>query len=259
MFDSGYVLVSFIHDYSNISRRGSSFFAVSRGWFCDIAQTLNLRTSEKIPLASIDSDTLEGESGDSPDLDMLPGELQKPLPLRSVLTRPVVISVANYAMLALVNSVASSYFPLVWSTPVEFGGLNMDPPSIGVWLSLYGGVDGIFQILCFPLLVSRFGLRSVFVFAISSCIIIYAIFPLENIVQRMAGDGPNWAVWLLIILQLSALCVFDSGYGMFCIVCLSSCGYHDDYGISQVQCSYTSHVRLRTNGLLARWLVFRRW
>ena len=146
---------------------------------------------------------------------MTPDESDKPLPLRSVLTKPVVVALANYAMLTLLNGVLESYFPLVWSTPVEYGGLNLSPASIGMWLSLYGAMNGIFQFFFFSHFISRFGPRRVFVFSIVSSAVILAIFPFENL-SVVAGGGPNLVVWLLIIMQLSSLCIFDMGYGKFC-------------------------------------------
>jgi MFS family permease len=166
-----------------------------------------------IQLARASSDN-QGEAGDGPDLDMTPTEPDKPLPLRSVLTKPVLVTLANYAMFALLNAAVESYFPLVWSTPVEYGGLNLSPASIGLWLSLYGGMDGIFQFVFFSHFVSRFGRRRVFVFSIVSTALILAIFPFENLAV-VAGGGPNLIVWLLIILQLLSYCVFDMGYSEF--------------------------------------------
>ena len=131
--------------------------------------------------------------------------------MRAVITKPVLITIANYAMLALLSGVLEACTPLVWSTPVEFGGLNLSPESIGMWMSLYGGIDGLFQFFVFPIFFSRFGLRRVFVCSIFSAAVIFVIFPFENIVLR-AGGGLNVAVWLLIILQLVSLCFFDSGY-----------------------------------------------
>ncbi|KAH9027355.1 MFS general substrate transporter [Lactarius hengduanensis] len=177
-----------------------------------LEETLNSRPSESLQLARINPDTPQGEADDSPDLDMSPDESEKPLPLRSVFTRPVIITVANYAMLALLDSMVGAYVPLVWSTPVEFGGLNLNPASIGSWLSLYGVMDGIFQFTFFSRFISRFGLRRVFVSSIVSCAVIYAIFPFENL-AAVAGGGSNLVVWLLIILQLSLLCIFDMAYG----------------------------------------------
>ena len=181
----------------------------------DIYQTLTSRLSEKLQFARANSDTSEGEGDDSQDLDIIPDELvDEPPPLRAVLTKPVIISLANFAMLTLLNGVLESYFPLVWSTPAEYGGLSLSPASIGMWLSLYGGMNGIFQFLFFPHFISRFGPRRVFVFSIVSSAVILAIFPFENLAV-VAGGGPNLVVWLLIIAQMSSLCVFDMGYGEY--------------------------------------------
>jgi hypothetical protein len=163
----------------------------------------------------------------SPDLDGTPDDSDKPLPIRSVLTRPVVVSVANYAMLALLNAVVESCVPLVWSTPVEYGGLSMSPASIGLWLSLSGCMGGVFQFLFFSRCVSRFGLRRVFVFSIASNAANFAILPLENLAM-VAGGGPNLVVWLLIILQLLSWCVGDMGYGKF--YALAHADAHDARG-----------------------------
>ncbi|KAH9005448.1 MFS general substrate transporter [Lactarius hatsudake] len=176
-----------------------------------LEETLDSRPSEKLLFARPDPDTPQGDANDhSPSLDMTPDDSDKPPPLRSVVTKPVVITVANYGMTALLNAVAMSYIPLVWSTPVEYGGLDLSPASIGLGLAVYGGIGGFFQFIFFSRFVSRFGLRRVFVFSVASCAVICTLFPFENLV--MTRGGPNPVVWLLIILQMSSLCVFDMGY-----------------------------------------------
>ncbi len=105
---------------------------------------MNSRPSQRLWRASVDSDTPRGEADDSSDLNITPNESDKPLPLRSVVTKPVAVTVANYAMLALLGAAAMSYIPLEWPTPVEYGGLDLNPASIGLWLSLYEGMNGIF-------------------------------------------------------------------------------------------------------------------
>ena len=69
----------------------------------------------------------DGEMSDVPAKDD-----GNPLPLRALLTRPVVVSVANYCVIALLDVTAGTLIPLVWSTSVELGGLNMSPTSIGL-------------------------------------------------------------------------------------------------------------------------------
>src|ERR1700677_1788628 len=83
---------------------------------------------------------------------------EKPLPLHALLTRAVVVSVANYGMIGLLEIIAGALIPLVWSTPVEFGGLGMSPASIGLWMAGYGFLNGIIQFVAFPPIVGRLGL-----------------------------------------------------------------------------------------------------
>ncbi|KAH9054510.1 major facilitator superfamily domain-containing protein [Lactarius vividus] len=154
-----------------------------------LEETLDSKPSEKPPHARPNSDVPQGEIGDSPGLDMTPDESDELLPLRSVLTKPVAVSVANHAMFGLLGSVAATYIPLVWSTPVEYGGLDLSPASIGLWMSVYGGIGSFFQFTFFSRFVSRFGLRRVFVFSIVSCAVIYALFPFENLAA--VGGGPS--------------------------------------------------------------------
>jgi hypothetical protein len=157
------------------------------------------------------SDAPPEESGDSSS----PNEPEKPPPLRSLLTKPIVVTVINHAMLALLNVVAVTYTPLVWSTPVVFGGLNLSPASIGLWLSVYGGMNGIFHSTFLPHLIRRFGLRGVFISSIVACAAIFVIFPFENLALRVvatSGSSSNAALWLLVILQLSSICVSEMGY-----------------------------------------------
>jgi hypothetical protein len=72
-------------------------------------------------------------------------DTQKPPPLRSLITRPVLVSIANYAILTLLEMASMALFPLMWSTSVEFGGLGFSPVSIGLCFSVLGCIDGIFQ------------------------------------------------------------------------------------------------------------------
>jgi len=182
-------------------------------------------------------DTLREEPADNPDLS--PTDVEKPLPLRHLLTKPVLISVANYATLALLSMVAAALTPLIWSTPVEFGGLDMSPARIGVWLSVYGCVNGMFQFAVFPRAVARFGPRSVFVTCIAVFAVVYATFPFENLLRRTA-DAP---VWPLILVQLTALSISEMGYSkskyLAAIILLGARAHADHAAVSQAPCSCT--------------------
>ena len=144
---------------------------------------------------------------------------EKPLPLHMLLTKPVMISIANYAMLALLDMSAMVLIPLVWSTPIELGGLNLSPASIGLWLSAYGCLSGVLQFFLFPIVVGRLGPGRVVLASIVAYVIIYTMFSFENLAARHAtsahGAGTNAAVWLFVILQLASICIADMGFSEF--------------------------------------------
>jgi len=141
----------------------------------------------------------------------------KPLPLRALLTRPVILSVANYAMIGLIDMAAGVLIPLVWSTSVELGGLSMSPASIGLWMTGCGLMSSIFQFIAFPRLVGRFGPRFVSITSILCFFPVGAMFPFENLASRHSSRDTNLATVLLIILQLSALSFSDIGFGAACM------------------------------------------
>lgn len=132
----------------------------------------------------------------------------QPLPLRALLTRPVLVSVSSYAMLALLDMAAMALVPLVWSTPVELGGLDLSPASIGLWMSGYGCLNAVVQFTLFPRVVARLGPGRVFLTSIAVYVLIYTMFPLENLAAR----AKSAAVWLLVVLQLASICVTDMGF-----------------------------------------------
>jgi hypothetical protein len=139
---------------------------------------------------------------------------EKPMSLRALLTRPVVISVANYGLIGLLEMIAGVLIPLVWSTQVEFGGLSMSPASIGLWMAGYGSLNGIFQFVAFPHIVERFGPRRVFIVSISAFAPMYLMLFFENLTLRYVYGGASLTV-LLIILQLSSIAIADMGFSKF--------------------------------------------
>ncbi|KAH8985103.1 MFS general substrate transporter [Lactarius akahatsu] len=140
-------------------------------------------------------------------------DAETPVPLRALLTRPVVVSVANYGMIGMLDMTAGNFISLVWSTSVEFGGLSMSPASIGLWMAGYGLMEGVFQFVAFPRIVRRFGPRRVFIAGIILFAPVYTMLPLENLVLRHSSHDMNLAVGLLIVLQFSALNFSGMGFG----------------------------------------------
>ncbi|KAG1819029.1 uncharacterized protein BJ212DRAFT_1576072 [Suillus subaureus] len=77
--------------------------------------------------------------------------------------------------------------PLFFATPLEFGGLGLDPPRIGNILAIYSVINGLFQILFFADLYDRFGPKIIYSAAMATGIPTIISFPILNAVARVQG------------------------------------------------------------------------
>ena len=140
----------------------------------------------------------------------------RPLPLKKLLVPRVIIPAANYAFLAIVDITLRAIQPVFYSTPIELGGLGLEPQTIGVILSLYGVVNGVTQIFLFGKIHDRFGTKRVYLAGIASVLPVFALFPFINEVARLeqqegAVVGPT--VWALVIAQALLAIIINFSYG----------------------------------------------
>ena len=142
----------------------------------------------------------------------------KPLPLRKLLTYPVVLSVANYIAIAFLNICAVALLPLFLAMPLDIGGLNLSPSVIGYIIGSYGLVDAVFQVFYFTPIVRRWGERAVFIAGTSTSIPIFLTFPVINFLAREWGQS-SFGVWFLLGFLVMLLTLMDLAFGM--LVCLT--------------------------------------
>jgi hypothetical protein len=172
----------------------------SRFHFKTVRSPINLRT--------LLSRTPQQSSFDGASTD----DAEKPYPLRQLMTRQVLLSVINYATLALVDIAYRAIQPLFFSTPVENGGLGLAPPSIGKILALFGALNGIYQFTCFTRAHSLWGTKRLFVGGLCCAIPIFALFPVMNALARVYGVGP--IVYSVVALQVVFALGLSSCYSM---------------------------------------------
>lgn len=137
----------------------------------------------------------------------------KPLPLRSLLIPRVIIAAGNYAALSLFDIAFRAVQPLFFATPLELGGLGLDPPHIGNILAIYGVINGLFQIFFFADLHDRFGSKIIYSTSMAVGIPMVITLPILNAVARVQGFG--LIVWSIIGLQLALSVIFNLAYGQF--------------------------------------------
>lgn len=173
---------------------------------CFFKETLPQRgQSRKRVLSDASRETLLDGHNSSKHLD------EKPLPLREILTYPVVLSVSNYMSLAFLNICLGALLPLFLAMPVEIGGLGLTPARIGVTMGLYGAGCGVFQALFFARIVRYFGERTVFIFGIFAFIPAFAMFPMISLAAK--HHGLCTTVWILTALLLAMLVTMEMAYG----------------------------------------------
>ncbi|TFY82130.1 hypothetical protein EWM64_g1882 [Hericium alpestre] len=127
-------------------------------------------------------------------------EREKPVPLHALFTSRVLIAAGNYATLSIVDIAYRAIQPLFFSTPVSMGGLGFPPPVIGWVLSVFGVLNGVFQVFFFARIHDRWGTRNVFIAGLFAAVPCFALFPVMNVLAK--AEGVSRAVWLTIGLQI---------------------------------------------------------
>jgi MFS family permease len=120
------------------------------------------------------------------------------------------ISVSNYASLAFIDMAMLALLPLFYSSPIEHGGLDLSPSTIGILLGTFGLLNGAFQAFFFAKIIKRFGAKNLFITGISSSILIFLLFPVINLLALRWGVSP--IVWVAVVCQLMVTIVMDMSY-----------------------------------------------
>lgn len=111
------------------------------------------------------------------------------LPLRKVLTRDVLMSIAAYATWAFINVIYDEVLSLFVVTPVASGGLSMSSTELGLVLSSLGIAQIVSQIFIYPVVERSLGLVKTFRLSCVLMFIFSAMLPFVGDVARYLHDG----------------------------------------------------------------------
>ncbi|KAF6759870.1 major facilitator superfamily domain-containing protein [Ephemerocybe angulata] len=150
-----------------------------------------------------------------------PVEEVKP-PLSALLVFDYVITILNYGFFSFIDMSVTALIPLVYSTPLEYGGLGMDPFKIGTIMATYGVLNGTMSVLFLGPLVRRYGPTKVYQYGIFAIFVSLSAFPIENILARRAGGIDAW-VALVIVIQFAAQTVLSPCYASMGILVIQVC------------------------------------
>jgi hypothetical protein len=164
-----------------------------------ISELLNITPERK---ESTPQDTIESTN---------PCKVERPLPLRSLLTPRVLTAAGNYASLSLVDIAFRAIQPVFLSTPIKLGGLGLSTPTIGTLLAGQGILNGIFQIFFFAKIHDRLGSKITFLAGVFTAFPAFIMFPVANALAR--SQGYSMAVWAALALQTFSGITLYVSYG----------------------------------------------
>ncbi|KAF9513231.1 hypothetical protein BS47DRAFT_1279492, partial [Hydnum rufescens UP504] len=137
--------------------------------------------------------------------------------LRSILTKRVIIAAANYCLLALAGISYSVLQPLFLSTPIQHGGLGLDPARIGYILAVQGVLGAFWALMFSARLQQIFGVKTVFSMTMAVFMVLFGAFPMMNAFARVE-DRISWQVWFILAAQLVLHGLVEIGFGSMYIL-----------------------------------------
>ena len=152
----------------------------------------------------------------------LAAPLDKPLPLRQLLTYPVFICLVNFAYLEFLNSSHSVLIPLFFAMPIEIGGLGFEPRRIGYILGVYRAVTAVFMATYFSKIVYYLGERRTYILSMSALQLLWVLFPVMNLYARHSGI--SFSVWTGIVLWIIPTTATEMALGSFLFFFLAHMG-----------------------------------
>ncbi|KAI0669571.1 MFS general substrate transporter [Trametes maxima] len=181
------------------------------------------------------------------------GEDDAPPPLKQLLTRRVVVSISNYAAIALVEIAFLALQPIYLATPIELGGLGLSPPTIGTILATCGMLSGAFQGLFFARLMARWGPKYLVQQGLLAFVPLYTLNVVMSLYAKAYGVTP--LVWTLILLQQILLVIMDLAFGAVFIYIRSSSVSNRTLGATNGIAQFIASV-MRTVGPAASTSLF---
>lgn len=121
------------------------------------------------------------------------------------------LAAAAYAGLSLVDISFKAIQPLFFSTPIDAGGLGLDPPTIGKVLAFFGILNGLLNVIFFAKIHDRWGTKNVFMAGIGAAIPVFAMFPVLSTIART--QGLSLMLWTGVAVQVVFSVLLNLSYG----------------------------------------------
>ncbi|KIY50327.1 MFS general substrate transporter [Fistulina hepatica ATCC 64428] len=124
-----------------------------------------------------------------------------PPPFLSFFNPMLRLVLVNYGLLVFADMACFALLPLMYSTPIRYGGLGLSPHNIGMIMGLEGLYNIFIQVFVAGRLIRRFGPRTMQIVGSLTLVYIMAFYPVLSYVAHQKGgvDAIVYALseWLL--------------------------------------------------------------
>ncbi|KAJ7824063.1 hypothetical protein B0H14DRAFT_3469586 [Mycena olivaceomarginata] len=121
-------------------------------------------------------------------------EHEATVPLRGLLARRVIVAVSDYAFLALVDVAIRAMQPVFFLTPIELEGLGLPTARIENLLTVFGLLNGIFQVFYFARVHDYLRSKTMFIIGLANALPTFGAMPLMNYLARTQGSVLVWVI-----------------------------------------------------------------
>ncbi|PPR03542.1 hypothetical protein CVT24_007029 [Panaeolus cyanescens] len=132
--------------------------------------------------------------------------------LSALMTRPLLITLLNYAFLSFIDMGHVTLVPLIYSTSISLGGLGLDPFKIGVTLGTFGCVNSLVQARVLGPFLRKFGSRKVYMASCASLFVCIGMYPIMRFFVSRSGQVDGFVI-ACIVIQLSFQMMISMAYG----------------------------------------------
>ncbi|KAJ7816047.1 member of major facilitator superfamily multidrug-resistance, DHA1 sub-family, partial [Mycena olivaceomarginata] len=179
-----------------------------------------------------------GESDSpAPSTQRSADEHERAVPLRRLMTRRVIVAASNYAFLALVDNTVRAIQPLFFATPIELGGLGLPTARIGNLLTVFGLLNGVFQVFFFARIHDYLGSKTMFIIGLASALPTFGALPLMNHIARF--HGVNVLVWAVALTHVILSIGLSFSYGAVFIYISAAAPNRASLGATNGLCQLT--------------------
>ena len=122
--------------------------------------------------------------------------------------------IVNYVFLAFTDMCYSALNPLILSTPIQSGGLGLNPYQIGLIMGIWGFINAFVQIKLLGRIIRRYGAPSVYRVAYACQLVCFMSFPFSTYFARRDGSV-GFGSCAVIFIQLSSQFIYYMAYGLY--------------------------------------------